>query len=421
MNAFSLFFLLALAGGLLVEWWLLRRQASHVSAHADRVPAAFADRIELAHHRKAADYTLAQIQASRCELGFGAVWLVLLTLGGGITLLQTLWSGLGWDPLWSGTALVLSVFLVLGLLDLPYDAWRTFGIEARFGFNRMTPLQFARDKLLGALLALALGGPLIAAVLWVMTAGGELWWLYAWAIWMGFTLTLSWAYPRVIAPLFNRFTALEAGPVRERLEQLLERCGFRSDGMFVMDGSKRSSHGNAYFTGLGRSKRIVFFDTLLEALAPEEIEAVLAHELGHFRRRHVAKRLLAIAAITLLGLALLGWLRTQPWFFEGLGAPDATPAVALILFLLVAPVFTQFLRPVGAWLSRRQEFEADAYAAVQADAGALIRALVKLYRDNASTLTPDPVYSAFHHSHPPAPVRIAHLESLSGREKRREP
>ena len=412
MNAFSLIFLLALAAGLAVEWWLLRRQARHVQAHADRVPDAFADRIELAQHRKAADYTLAQIQASRCELGFGAVWLVLLTLGGGIALLQALWGAPGWDPLWSGTALVLSVFLLLGLLDLPYDAWRTFGIEARFGFNRTTAGQFVRDKLLGALLALALGGPLVAAVLWVMAAGGELWWLYAWLVWMAFTLTLSWAYPRVIAPLFNRFTALEAGTVRERLERLVERCGFRSDGMFVMDGSKRSSHGNAYFTGLGRSKRIVFFDTLLNALAPEELEAVLAHELGHFRRRHVAKRLLAIAAITLVGLAVLGWLRTQPWFYAGLGVAEASPAVALLLFLLVAPVFTQFLRPVGAWLSRRQEFEADAYAAAQADAAALIRALVKLYRDNASTLTPDPVYSAFHHSHPPAPARIAHLESL---------
>lgn len=418
MNALTVIFLLALAAGLALEWWLLRRQARHVAAHADRVPAAFADRVEPAQHRKAADYTLAQIQASRCELGFGALWLLLLTLGGGIALLQTLWGGLGWDPLWAGTALVLSVFLVLGLLDLPYEAWRTFGIEARFGFNRTTAAQFVRDRLLGALVALALGGPLVAAVLWVMTEGGTLWWLYAWLIWMAFTLTLSWAYPRVIAPLFNRFTALEAGPVRERLELLLERCGFRSDGMFVMDGSKRSSHGNAYFTGLGRSKRIVFFDTLLEALAPEELEAVLAHELGHFRRRHVAKRLLAIAGITLLGLALLGWLRTQPWFFAGLGAPEATPAVALLLFLLVAPVFTQFLRPLGSWLSRRQEFEADAYAAAQADGGALIRALVKLYRDNASTLTPDPVYSAFHHSHPPAPVRIAHLESL-GRVTRR--
>jgi len=413
MNGFSLIFLLAIAAGLAVELWLLWRQATHVRAHADRVPSAFADRIELAEHRRAADYTQAQIQAARCELGFGAVWLVLLTVGGGIALLDALWGGTGWAPLWSGTALVLSVFVVLGLLELPYDAWRTFGIEARFGFNRMTIAQFLKDKVLGALLGLLIAGPLVMAVLWLMMNGGDWWWLYAWLVWMTFTLTLSWAYPRVIAPLFNRFTALEGGPLRERLERLLERCGFRSDGMFVMDGSKRSSHGNAYFTGLGRSKRIVFFDTLLKALAPEELEAVLAHELGHFRRRHVAKRLAVIAVITLLGLALLGWLRTQPWFFAGLGAPTATPAIALILFLLAVPVFTQFLRPVGAWLSRRQEFEADAYAAEQADARALIRALVKLYRDNASTLTPDPVYSAFHHSHPPAPVRIAHLEALS--------
>lgn len=412
MNGFTVLFLMALATGLTVEWWLLYRQARHVQAHADRVPAAFADRIALDQHRKAADYTLAQGAASRCELGFGAAWLLLLTLGGGIALLRSLWEGLGWDPLWSGTALVLSVFLVLGLLDLPCEAWRTFGIEAQFGFNRTTAWQFARDKLLAAALALALGGPLVVAVLWVMTAGGGLWWVYAWLVWMAFTLALSLAYPRIIAPLFNRFTALEAGPAHARLERLLERCGFRSDGMFVMDGSKRSSHGNAYFTGLGRSKRVVFFDTLLDTLTPEELEAVLAHELGHFRRRHVAKRLAAIAAITLLGLALLGWLRAQPWFYAGLGVADATPAVTLVLFLLVAPVFTQFLRPVGAWLSRRQELEADAYAAAKADPAALISALVKLYRDNASTLTPDPVYSAFHHSHPPAPVRIAHLESL---------
>ncbi len=412
MNLLTLLFVVALAAGLAMELWLMQRQARHVRAHADRVPSPFADRIELDQHRKAADYTLAQLQAGRCELGFGAVWLLLLTLGGGIALLDALWSNTGLAPLWSGTALVLSVFFVLGLLDLPYDAWRTFGIESRFGFNRTTPARFVKDKLLGALLGLALGGPLIAAVLWVMTAGGDGWWLYAWLIWMAFTLTLSWAYPRIIAPLFNRFTALEAGPVRERLERLLERCGFRSDGMFVMDGSQRSSHGNAYFTGLGRSKRIVFFDTLLNALAPDELEAVLAHELGHFRRRHVMKRLLMVAALTLLGFALLGWLRTQPWFYAGLGVSAPTPAVALVLFLLVVPVFTQFLRPIGAWLSRRQEFEADEYAAAQADAAALIRALVKLYRDNASTLTPDPVYSAFHHSHPPAPVRIAHLEAL---------
>ena len=411
MNAFTALFLLALAAGLAVELWLLRRQERHVLAHVDRVPDAFAERIDPAQHRKAADYTVAQLGAARCETMFAAVWLLLLTLGGGIALLHTLWQETGWPPLWQGTALVLSVFFTLGLLDLPYEAWRTFGIEARFGFNRTTPAQFVRDRVLGALIGLAVGIPFALAVLWLMARSDGLWWLYAWGVWMAFALLMSWAWPRLIAPLFNRFTPLEAGPVRERLECLLERCGFRSDGMFVMDGSRRSSHGNAYFTGFGRTKRIVFFDTLLGALSPAEIEAVLAHELGHFRRRHIAKRLALVAATTLGGFALLGWVSTQPWFYAGLGAPAGSDAVALVLFLLAAPVFTQFFRPLGAWLSRRHEFEADAFAAEHADAEALVRALVKLYRDNASTLTPDPLYSAWHHSHPPALARVARLES----------
>ncbi len=411
MNGFTALFLAALAAGLAVELWLLRRQERHVLAHADRVPDAFADRIDAAQHRRAADYTVAQLGAARCETVFGAVWLVLLTLGGGIALLSTLWQETGWPPLWQGTALLVSVFAVLGLVELPFDAWRTFGIEARFGFNRTTTAQFVKDRLLGALIGLAVGVPLALAVLWLMARSGGLWWLYAWAVWMGFALLMSWAWPRVIAPLFNRFTPLEPGPVRERLEGLLARCGFRSDGMFVMDGSRRSSHGNAYFTGFGRSKRIVFFDTLLGTLSPAEIEAVLAHELGHFRRRHVAKRLALAAAATLVGFALLGWASAQPWFYAGLGVPVGSDAVALALFLLVAPVFTQFLRPAGAWLSRRHEFEADAFAAEYAEGPALVRALVKLYRDNASTLTPDPLYSAWHHSHPPALARVARLES----------
>jgi STE24 endopeptidase len=411
MNAFTGIFLVALATGAALELWLLRRQAAFVAGHAGRVPDAFAERIGLAEHRRAADYTQAHIAVSRLDVPVGALVLVAITLGGGLDALHRLWAATDLGPLWAGTGFVLSVFLLLGLLDLPFELWRTFVVETRFGFNRTTAGRFVADKLLGVALGLLLGVPLTLAILWLMTASSGLWWLHAWAVWMTFALVMSWAYPRVIAPLFNRFTPLEPGAVRSRLEQLLARCGFQSDGMFVMDGSRRSSHGNAYFTGLGRTKRIVFFDTLLQALEPDELEAVLAHELGHFRLRHVAKRLAVVAATTLGGFALLGWLAGQPWFYAGLGSSATTAPMALVLFLVAAPVFTQFLRPVASWLSRRQEFEADAFAADHADAAALVRALVKLYRDNASTLTPDPLYSAYHHSHPPAPLRIARLES----------
>jgi STE24 endopeptidase len=411
MNAFTLAFLFLLAAGAALELWLLRRQAAFVARHAGNVPDAFAQRIGLAEHRRAADYTLAHVAVSRLDVPVGALVLVAITLGGGLDTLHHLWTSTHLGPLWAGTGFVLSAFLLLGLLELPFELWRTFGIEARFGFNRTTPWRFVSDKLLGVALGLLLGIALTLAILWLMTASAGLWWLYAWAVWMTFALVISWGYPRVIAPLFNRFTPLEPGALRGRLEQLLARCGFRSDGMFVMDGSRRSSHGNAYFTGLGRTKRIVFFDTLLQTLEPDELEAVLAHELGHFRLRHVAKRLAAVALTTLGGFALLGWLAGQPWFYAGLGSTVATAPMALVLFLVAAPVFTQFLRPLSSWLSRRQEFEADAFAAEHADAAALVRALVKLYRDNASTLTPDPLYSAYHHSHPPAPVRIARLEA----------
>jgi len=306
------------------------------------------------------------------------------------------------------------------VLELPLELWHTFGIEAHFGFNRTTPRRFLLDRLLGAALLLALGAPLAALVLWLMERAGGGWWLWAWGAWMGFTLFVSWAWPTFIAPLFNRFTPLQDAALKRRLEALLERCGFRSSGMFVMDGSKRSSHGNAYFTGLGRNKRIVFYDTLLERLEPEEIEAVLAHELGHFRRHHVRKNLLLMGLTSLAGLALLAWLLEQPGFFSGLGVSRPSAATGLALFLLVLPVFTRFLAPLFNALSRRHEFEADDFAARQSDAGALIDALVKLYRDNAATLTPDPLYSAFHHSHPPAPVRIAHLSSRIDKEPHRD-
>jgi STE24 endopeptidase len=411
MHILTLLFLAALLGGLLLQLWLIARQGRHVIAHAGEVPAAFAGRVAPEQHRKAAAYTLAKLGISRWDLALGAVLTLFWTLSGGLDQVDRLLAGLGLGPLWSGIALVLAVFALGAVVELPLAVWRTFGIEQRFGFNRTTPAAFVRDRLLGVVLGLALGIPLLAAILWLMDSAGTTWWLWAWALWMGFSLAVAWAYPTWIAPLFNRFTPLADQDLRQRLEALLERCGFHSDGMFVMDGSRRSSHGNAYFTGFGANKRIVFFDTLLDGLAAEEVEAVLAHELGHFRRRHVAKRLLLSAVLSLLGLALLGWLAGQPWFYQALGVTRSSDAAALVLFLLVAPVFTVFASPVMSRLSRRHEFEADAFAAEHADARHLVSGLVKLYRDNASTLTPDPLYSAFYHSHPPAAVRIAHLSA----------
>jgi STE24 endopeptidase len=410
MNAFSILFLSLLLAGTAIQLWLARRQARHVELHVAAVPAPFADRVDLEAHRRAAAYTLERLQVERTELVLGAAVLVLWTLGGGVAVLDTLWRASGLSALWQGVGLLLSVVVITGLLTLPLQLWRVFGIEARFGFNRTTPRQFIRDLLTSSLLLVAIATPLAAAVLWLMAAAGSLWWLYAWLVWMGFTLALTWAYPTLIAPLFNRFEPLRDAALRTRLERLLARCGFRSEGMFVMDGSRRSSHGNAYFTGFGRSKRIVFFDTLLDGLADSEVEAVLAHELGHYKRRHIAKRLALSAVLSLVGLALLGWLAGQAWFYEGLGVSRQSPALALTLFLLAAPVFTVFFSPLGAALSRRHEFEADDFAAAEVSAEALISGLVKMYRDNASTLTPDPWYSAFHHSHPPAPVRIRHLQ-----------
>lgn len=411
MHTLTLLFLAALLGGLLLQLWLVARQARHVLANAGRVPAAFAERVSPEQHRKAAAYTLAKLGVARWDLALGAVLVLLWTLGGGIDLIDRQLDAFGLGPLWGGVALVLAVFAIGAIVELPLAVWRTFGIEQRFGFNRVTPAGFVRDRLLGVVLALVLGVPLLAAILWLMQRAGATWWLWAWAVWMGFSLAVAWAYPTWIAPLFNRFTPLPDQDLRRRLEALLARCGFHSKGMFVMDGSRRSSHGNAYFTGFGANKRIVFFDTLLDGLAAEEIEAVLAHELGHFRRRHVLKRLLLSALLSLLGLALLGWLAGQAWFYEALGVTRSSDAAALLLFMLVAPVFSVFASPIMSRLSRRHEFEADDFAAEHADARHLVSGLVKLYRDNASTLTPDPLYSAFYHSHPPAEVRIAHLSA----------
>ncbi|WJW76324.1 M48 family metallopeptidase [Thiohalobacter sp. IOR34] len=410
MNIVTEIFLALLAGATALQLWLQQRQISHVRRHRDQVPPAFAAAIPLEAHRKAADYTLAKTRLGQLETLYETGLLLLWTLGGGLDWLDGLWRTLGWGPLATGVAVLLSAFLLMALLELPFSLWHTFVLEQRFGFNRTTPRTFLGDLLKQALLMLLLGAPLLALVLWLMQAAGAAWWLYVWLVWMGFTLLMLWAYPAFIAPLFNKFTPLDDERLRSRIEALLARCGFTSRGIFVMDGSRRSGHGNAYFTGLGRNKRIVFFDTLLDSLSPEEVEAVLAHELGHFRRHHVRKRMIAMALLSLAGLATLGWLIEQPAFFHGLGISQPSTYMGLLLFLMLSPLLGVFLQPLMSRLSRRHEYEADDYAAHHASARDLIQALVKLYRENASTLTPDPLYSAFHDSHPPAPLRVAHLQ-----------
>ena len=411
MNTFTVLFLIALVAGTLLKRWLARRQLDCVSGHRGAVPDAFSESIDLKTHQLAADYTIARTRAGMLEGSVAAVLLLGWTIGGGIDLLSGAWVSTGLSPLLSGTGLLLSTFLIMGLLEMPFDIYRTFVIEERFGFNRTTPRLFITDAVKQTVLLLVIGTPIILAVLWLMAHAGTYWWFYVWAVWMGFSLLLTWAYPALIAPLFNKFVPLDDGALKTRIESLLERNGFASKGIFVVDGSKRSGHGNAYFTGLGSNKRIVFFDTLLRQLDPEEVEAVLAHEVGHFKRKHIAKRIALMAAVSLAGLMLLGWLIDTSWFYSGLGVTQPSLAAALLLFLFVVPTFTVFLQPLMSALSRRHEFEADEFAAGQADAGKLIEALVKLYRENANTLTPDPLYSAFHDSHPPAPVRIANLQA----------
>ena len=411
MNGFSLIFLALIGVSLAIQLWLAHRHLRHVARHRTAVPAAFADKIPLSAHQKAADYTLAKVRFGRVDGLIGAPLLVLWTLGGGLELLDQAWRSFELSPLVTGTAFMLSAFLLMGLLELPASFYQTFVLETRFGFNKTTPATFITDLIKQTLLVVALGVPLAATVLWLMQQAGTLWWLYVWLLWVGFGLLMIWAYPALIAPLFNKFRPLESGQVQTRIQALLERTGFTSRGIFVMDGSRRTAHGNAYFTGLGRNKRIVFFDNLLKTLVVDEIEAVLAHELGHYKRRHVVKRMLLGFAMSLAGLALLGWLIDQAWFYQGLGAQQASTHMALMLFLMAAPVFTFFVQPLMAWGSRRHEYEADDFAAEQADAKAMVSALVKLYEENASTLTPDPLYSAFYDSHPPAALRIAHLQA----------
>ena len=404
-------FIIFLIASLLVNLWLDRRQINSVASHRNEVPETFREHIALDAHQKAADYTLAKMKIGVYELFYAAVLLLIWTLGGGLNLVNEFLTGFGLDSLITGTIIIIAVLLIGGLLDLPFGIYRTFKIEQKFGFNRTTPGVFVSDLVKQVILSILLGAPLIWVVLWLMEDVQPYWWLKVWAVWMGFNLFLVWAYPAFIAPVFNKFKPLNDESLKTRIETLLTRCGFTSNGIFVMDGSKRSSHGNAYFSGMGQNKRIVFFDTLLDSLNEDEVEAVLAHELGHFKHHHVKKRIASMALFSLIGLAVLAWLLELEIFYTQLGVTTPSNHMALLLFMMVSPLFTFFLSPMFSALSRKHEFEADDYAAEQSNANTLIQALVKMYRDNASTLTPDYLYSAFHDSHPPAPIRVKHLLS----------
>ncbi len=412
MHPFTVVFLIVLAAGTAVRLWLDRRQVEAVRASRDAVPEPFDAAISVDDHRKAADYTEARKRLGMLDTVIDALLLVGWTIGGGLALLDALWAQAGLSVLATGVGVIVSAMLIMSALSLPLGIYRTFGLEARFGFNKTTPGLFVADLVKGLVVTTILGVPLVAVILWLMARAGDLWWLYAWMVWTGFSLLMTWAYPTLIAPLFNRFSPLSDETLKTRIESLLTRCGFRSNGIFVMDGSRRSTHGNAYFTGVGANKRIVFFDTLIDTLDHDEVEAVLAHELGHFRKNHVKKRLGMMFVTSLGALALLGWLAASDWFYGALGVTTPSNHMALLLFLMVSGVFTFWFTPLASWLSRRHEYEADEYAAEQSDASALTNALVKMYRDNATTLTPDPVHSGFYDSHPPAPKRVARLATL---------
>lgn len=414
MNTFSIVFLLALALATLTRLWLGWRHIGHIRAHRAAVPGEFADRIGLDAHQRAADYTCAKTRLNAISVVFDAAVLLVFTFGGGLQAIDHIAASFFDGDIARGMAFVALLMIIVSVIELPFDLYRTFVIEQRFGFNKMTIAMFFGDLAKHAAIGAVLVLPLLFAVLWLMGKMGGMWWLYVWLVAVGFMIFVQFIAPTVIAPLFNKFTPMQEGEMKKRIENLIARCGFTSKGLFVMDGSKRSSHGNAYFTGFGKSKRIVFFDTLLSRLNPSEVEAVLAHELGHFRRRHVLKGLILSAVFTLAFLFLLGNLKDQPWFYQGLNvAFPATDAMALTLFFLVMPTFTFLLQPLLSMYSRRHEFEADQYAAQNANAHELVSALVKLYKDNASTLTPDPVHSAFYDSHPPAPIRIARLQQAA--------
>ena len=419
MNAFGLAFIAALLAAAAVRCWLALRHMHHVAAHRDAVPQEFTGQIELEAHQRAADYTQARSRVALWSLAVDTAITLLLTVGGGLMLLHQaagmIAAGGAVDSASAGIprglTLLALVMLVTMLVELPFSLYSTFRVEARFGFNKMTPALFWKDFFKGLALAVALGLPLAAVVLWLMARMGELWWLYTWVVWVGFNVLMLAIFPVWIAPLFNKFTPMDNPAVKERVDALLARCGFAVKGLMVMDGSIRSSHGNAYFTGFGKSRRIVFFDTLLSRLTPHEVEAVLAHELGHFKLKHVFKRIAWTFAASFAFLWLLGWLIDKPWFYSGLGVDAPSTAMALILFFIAIPVFTFPLQPLGSLYSRKHEFEADQYAAKHAQANDLIAALTKLYKDNAATLTPDPLHSMFYDSHPPALVRISRLKT----------
>lgn len=407
-------FIALLVSTTLIRVWLGRRHISYVQTHRNQVPTAFKESIALDAHQKAADYSSAKTKLVMIEAFAQAILLVALTLGGGLQLIDDIWRHLlPTQEIVRGALVICSAMLVSSFIDLPFEYYKTFVVDEQFGFNKMTPAMFFSDLVKHSLVGIALGAPILFAALWLMQGAGQYWWLYLWLVWSGFNLLMLAVYPTFIAPLFNKFSPLQDEILKQRIEALLTKCGFKSQGLFVMDGSSRSSHGNAYFTGFGASKRVVFFDTLLERLNADEIEAVLAHELGHFKHHHVIKRIALMFFVSFLGLALLGWLINQPWFYTGLGVAQASNYMALILFLLASPVFLFLLRPVMASYSRKNEFEADSYAATHANAKDLIEALVKLYRDNASTLTPDPLHSAFYDSHPPASIRISKLAAYT--------
>jgi len=416
---FTLVFSAVLVLGLLVKFYLSTRQIRHVARHRDAVPAAFAATISLAAHQKAADYTITKARFGLLELAFGTAVLLGWTLLGGLDALNQVLAGTPlaeWSPLGQQLALVAGFGVISGALDLPFTLYSTFKIEERFGFNKMTVKLWFADLLKSTAVGIVVGLPIIALILWLMGSAGSLWWLWAWAVWMGFNLLILVLYPTVIAPLFNKFKPLEDESLKARVTALMQRCGFAAKGLFVMDGSKRSAHANAYFTGFGAAKRVVFYDTLLKQLSPAEVDAVLAHELGHFKHKHIIKRIVMLFALSLAGFALLGWLSSQIWFYTGLGVlPNmnaANDALALLLFMLVVPLFSFFISPLFAQLSRQHEFEADAYAARQTDGRDLSSALLKLYKDNASTLTPDPIFVKFYYSHPPASERLARMSAI---------